>query len=62
MIVPHERCIESFKLFFKNLEHKLGIQYPDGDVYVGTPQMFRGVEKHIVIVCGLRNSQVDGLG
>eukprot|EP00347_Sterkiella_histriomuscorum_P020454 403337744 len=67
IVVPHERCIDSFKLFFKNLEKKLGISSEEGDcnngdVYVGTPQMFRGVEKHIIIVCGLRNSQVDGLG
>lgn len=61
VVVPHERSLESFKLFQKNVEYKLGIQ-DENDIYVGTPQMFRGVEKHIIIVCGLRNSQVDGLG
>jgi superfamily I DNA and/or RNA helicase len=29
---------------------------------IGTPDMFRGVEKKIIIVAPIRNSQVEGLG
>lgn len=39
----------------------MGIDCED-DIFIGTPDMFRGVEKDIVIVSQLRNSTVDGLG
>ncbi len=39
----------------------MGIEGPD-ELFVGTPDMFRGVEKDIIIVAQLRNSIVDGLG
>ena len=32
------------------------------DIMIGTPEMFRGVEKDLIILCPLRNSQVEGLG
>jgi superfamily I DNA and/or RNA helicase len=40
---------------------KLGVT-TDDEIFVGTPEMFRGVEKDIIIVAGVRNSIVDGLG
>jgi hypothetical protein len=33
----------------------------EDDIFIGTPDMFRGVEKDIIIVAELRNSIVDGL-
>ena len=39
----------------------MGIESYD-EIFVGTPDMFRGVEKDIIIVAQLRNSIVDGLG
>lgn len=62
VIVPHERCITSFWLLFPEaLRHKFGLQCNE-DIFVGTPDMFQGVEKEIIIVCGVRNSVVEKLG
>ena len=62
VIVPFERCIKVFKtLFDEQIKKKLGIQ-SDDEVFVGTPDMFRGVEKDIIIVSTLRNSMIDGIG
>lgn len=51
----------SFRLLLEPFKYKLGIT-SDDDVFVGTPEMFRGIEKDIIIVAGLRNSIIDGLG
>ena len=59
--MPFERCITSFKLLLEPYEKKLGICDND-DIFIGTPDMFRGVEKEIIIVTSLRNSVIDGLG
>ena len=62
IMVPFERSIASFRqLSDDTLKRKMGIESPD-EVFVGTPDMFRGVEKDIIIVAQLRNSIVDGLG
>ncbi len=63
VIVPFQRCIEAFRsLAEEGLRRKLGVECPEDEVFVGTPEMFRGVEKDIIIVTHLRNSVVDGLG
>lgn len=62
IMVPFERSIETFqRLFDSGIRRKLGVTSED-EVFVGTPDMFRGVEKDIVIVTQLRNSVVEGLG
>ena len=62
VVVPSERCIASFNLLLLDQwKQKLGLLSCD-DIMVGTPDMFRGVDKEIIIVAGVRNSQVDGLG
>lgn len=62
VIVPFERSIEAFKRLLDDLiRKKLGVQ-SDDEIFVGTPNMFRGVEKDIIIIAQLRNSAVDGLG
>jgi superfamily I DNA and/or RNA helicase len=43
------------------MKRKLGIE-SDDEIFVGTPDMFRGVEKDILIVVQLRNSTISGLG
>jgi hypothetical protein len=60
IIVPFERCIQSFRMIFDSYKSKLGAT--DDDIFVGTVDMFRGVDKEIIIVTNLRNSVVDGLG
>jgi hypothetical protein len=61
IMVPFERCIEAFReLCEEPLKRKMGIECED-DIFIGTPDMFRGVEKDIVILSSLRNSAVDGL-
>ncbi len=62
VVVPHERCITSFWMLFPEaLRYKFGLEC-DEDIFVGTPEMFQGVEKEIIIVCGVRNSVVEKLG
>jgi hypothetical protein len=62
IIVPFERCIRAFwTLFDEERRKKLGIQSED-EIFVGTPDMFRGVEKELIIISSVRNSVVDGLG
>jgi hypothetical protein len=61
IMVPFERCIDTFKeLCEEPLKRKMGIDCED-DIFIGTPDMFRGVEKDIVILSSLRNSIVDGM-
>jgi superfamily I DNA and/or RNA helicase len=61
IMVPFERSIEAFReLCEEPLKRKMGIDCED-EIFIGTPDMFRGVEKDIVIVAQLRNSIVDGL-
>jgi len=62
VIVPFERSVSAFyRLLEDYIKRKLGIESND-EIFVGTPDMFRGVEKDIIIVAQLRNSVVDGLG
>ena len=62
VIVPFERMIQAFKqLFDETNRKKLGVT-SDDEIFVGTPDMFRGVEKDIIILTSVRNSVVDGLG
>lgn len=62
IMVPYERCIDAFRqLSDDTLKRKMHIESSD-EVFVGTPDMFRGVEKDIIIIAQLRNSIVDGLG
>ncbi len=62
VIVPFERCIRIFNNYFDaGVKKRLGITCDD-EVFVGTPDMFRGVEKDIIIVAPLRNSTVCGIG
>lgn len=50
VMVPFERSIAPFHTLFDSLmRKKLGVQ-SDDEIFVGTPEMFRGVEKDIVIV------------
>ena len=61
IMVPFERSIAAFReLCEEPLKRKMGIDCED-DIFIGTPDMFRGVEKDIIIVAQLRNSTVDGL-
>jgi len=62
IMVPFGRCIDAFRqLSDECLKRKMKIDTAD-ELFVGTPDMFRGVEKDIIIVAQLRNSMVDGLG
>lgn len=62
IIVPFERSVQAFnQLFDDAMRAKLGIISED-EIFVGTPDMFRGVDKDIIIITGVRNSVVDGLG
>ncbi|CDW88819.1 splicing endonuclease positive effector [Stylonychia lemnae] len=61
VIVPFERLIPTFKILFEPVKQRLGLDKED-DIFIGTTEMFRGVEKEIIIVTSLRNSVVDGLG
>ena len=61
IMVPFQRCIDAFRnLCEEPLKRKMSITCED-DIFIGTPDMFRGVEKDIIIVAELRNSVVDGL-
>ena len=51
---------EMAKRKLQEFKRKIGIDCED-DIFIGTPDMFRGVEKDIVILSSLRNSTVDGL-
>lgn len=63
IVVPFARSVDAFKkLFDDGFKNKLGITNLEDEVFVGTPDMFRGVEKDIVILSMVRNSTVDGLG
>jgi superfamily I DNA and/or RNA helicase len=49
-MVPFERTIEAFnKLLDEPIRKKLGVERED-DIFIGTPDMFRGVEKDVIIV------------
>lgn len=60
IVVPFERCIGSFRVLFEPMKAKIGAN--DDNIFIGTADMFRGVEKEIIIVSNLRNSVVDGMG
>jgi AAA domain len=61
IMVPFTRSIEAFRqLCEEPLKRKMSIDCED-EIFIGTPDMFRGVEKDIIIVTHLRNSIVDGL-
>ena len=55
VIVPFERYIDSFNVLFEPFTRKLGIM-GESDIFVGTPEMYVGVDKDVIIVAGVRNS------
>lgn len=62
IMVPFQSSIQTFsQLASEVMKRKLGIECDD-EIFVGTPDMFRGVEKDILIVVQLRNSTISGLG
>lgn len=61
IIVPFPKFIEAYKkIIFDVISTKLNAK--EEDIMIGTPDMFRGVEKELIIISTLRNSVVDGLG
>jgi superfamily I DNA and/or RNA helicase len=61
IIVPFSRYIGMYyKLFSDMVKPKLNAD--DRDIMIGTPDMFRGIQRDLIIVSSLRNSVIDGLG
>lgn len=61
IIIPFRNYIVAYhKLLCEAL--KARVNADENDILIGTPDMFRGVEKDLIIVSTLRNSVIDGLG
>ena len=59
IIVPFSKLIEEY---YKIMMIYSKVKPSREDIMIGTVDMFRGVEKKIIIVSSLRNSQTEGLG
>lgn len=57
IIIPFEDLVSEYKEVLARLKFVSNL-----DIQIGVPQDFEGVEKDIIIISHLRNSQVEKLG
>lgn len=57
IIVPFENLVPEYKQVLSRLKFVSNL-----DIQIGLPHDFEGVEKDVIILSHLRNSQIDKLG
>lgn len=61
VIVPTQHYIDAFNQLMPNFFSQR-LNASSEDLVIGTPDMFRGISKELIIIAPLRNSKQSGLG